>query len=575
MVKNQKLKQSIMMLHMKLHSKINLILLLILTNYMVSQTTTDNHRKYWWYKTRLNNDFVKVGTAAGESFPFNQRGSTSSGFTSPDVRSNMEIGDGTSTLGLYIAQLATEYALLVKNSQNTDKVKHELFCALNAFDRVDIKAEEILLPGSNMPLNGFFVRDDIPKDFLFNNYQHFNYYNTWDGNPNHVLPWSLPPYGTDPEPNTAESGDKGFHSNCQIGMFKTGSSWSDWVDKGQTNGLFKESQDQAYDLLLGLAFVNKFVGSSVTDGGSIFSYTNETSLRAQARNQASRIINYMKDQKNINGYNTCYTGVSSTGWRIVDPISCTNVSAGDNATAYGYALAESGGAITIDNFTEPSENFLQLNHSLVPTGTGSSTNSFHNLYSKTIGFGLWNTAASVPIVYPYNPSVGMDTRVFNTNLSAICDCVYGTILDQWVDGAILELQGDPVTSIFGIFLSWWWHLVSITTHTLMPGYYKNITTTAITTNAYPMGSPLDHGPIAHALLHDKPSYEPNPQYTFLSLLDVAPCDGIYNFSTSNQSTYEWSSDNRCDHPNRRGVAAGSSNGAPSGEYNGIDYIQEL
>jgi hypothetical protein len=287
MGKNQKLKQLIMTIPMKLLLKINILLLVIISNVTFAQNTTDNHRKYWWYKSRLNNDFVKVGTGDGESFPFNQRGLDGAGFTSPDVRANLNLGDGTSTLGLYIAQLATEYALLVKHFQNTDKVKHELFCALNAFDRVDYKAEGATVNGVNT-LNGFFVRDDIPKNFVFNNYDHFNYYNTWQGDrsnptePSQLISWSTGP-GDDPEPLTAESGDHGFHSNCQIGMFKTTSSWSEWVDKGHHTGLFAESQDQAYDLLLGLAFVNKFVESSVTDGTATFPYTGETSIREQAR----------------------------------------------------------------------------------------------------------------------------------------------------------------------------------------------------------------------------------------------------------------------------------------------------
>lgn len=100
---------------MKLLLKINLLLLFVLSSIIFAQSNNSNHRKYWWYKSRLNNDFVKAGTGDGESFPFNQRGSTSSGFTSPDVRSNMKVGDGTSTLGVYIAQLATEYALLIIN----------------------------------------------------------------------------------------------------------------------------------------------------------------------------------------------------------------------------------------------------------------------------------------------------------------------------------------------------------------------------------------------------------------------------------------------------------------------------
>lgn len=44
-------------------------------NLIVSQTTeVDLHKKYWYYKSRFNNDFIKVGKEHGESIPFNQSG---------------------------------------------------------------------------------------------------------------------------------------------------------------------------------------------------------------------------------------------------------------------------------------------------------------------------------------------------------------------------------------------------------------------------------------------------------------------------------------------------------------------
>lgn len=61
---------------MKSHLKSNLILILLFVNFnfIWSQDNGIHHRKYWWYKSRLNNDFVKVGLADGESMPLNQRG---------------------------------------------------------------------------------------------------------------------------------------------------------------------------------------------------------------------------------------------------------------------------------------------------------------------------------------------------------------------------------------------------------------------------------------------------------------------------------------------------------------------
>lgn len=157
----------------KLTKKLLLAFIIALQPIIIkSQTDYDNHSKYWYYKTRLNNDFMKVGLLAGESIVFNQR--------SGNHTADMNVGDATATLGYYIGVLATEYYLLQQNNQNTDIVKHELFCALNAINRVDYKAEGHWQYGAEQ-LNGFFVRDDIDATFVKNNYNHFNYYNNCNG----------------------------------------------------------------------------------------------------------------------------------------------------------------------------------------------------------------------------------------------------------------------------------------------------------------------------------------------------------------------------------------------------------
>ena len=51
---------------MKLLLKINVLLIIIISNATFAQTTTDNHRKYWYYRSRLVNDFMKVGLGQGE-----------------------------------------------------------------------------------------------------------------------------------------------------------------------------------------------------------------------------------------------------------------------------------------------------------------------------------------------------------------------------------------------------------------------------------------------------------------------------------------------------------------------------
>ncbi len=58
---------------MQTKTKLQFIFILIIQSVLICQTTDyDLNKKYWYYKTRFNNDFVSVGTEAGQSLPFSQ-----------------------------------------------------------------------------------------------------------------------------------------------------------------------------------------------------------------------------------------------------------------------------------------------------------------------------------------------------------------------------------------------------------------------------------------------------------------------------------------------------------------------
>lgn len=505
----------------------------------VAQSDIANHRKYWYYKTRLNNDFMKVGLGNGESIPFNQRGKDASSKTEQNVE--LYAGDATSTLGYYIAMLATEYYLLSQNNQSTDSVKHELFCALNAINRLDYKAEAVWQVGAEN-LNGFFIRDDIPTSLLNSNYNHFNYDNL---------------------------NNNGFHSKMANGANKIDSDWKKRVELADPLKQIAMSQDQVYNLLFGLAFVNKFVPGFETDNGNIFGYgSGQILLTQEARNIASRIINFVKDSKDLYG-NSCNNFVQ-TGWRISNPTTCNLVSTGDNMTAFAYPVAEIGCIIKSAQTAGNQLGGVGLSLLSSPKVCGSTSSSyFHNYYSSVPGFALWKGTANAII-----PNI--DNRVQAVNLMAACNCVYGTVADEVVNSIVNTLKKVPVLNWLAVIINWVWTIVSTIVSTIIPGYYVNTTSTAIMANSYFEVSgfkeaPVDHGPLARKVLHGG-VYIPNSDYTFKYLLDIAPCDNIYNFGASDKSTYQWNSDSRLDHPNRRGQDAGSGSNSPKGEYNGIDYM---
>jgi len=149
-------------------NKIILIILVfsgVFINHLSGQTPASNQSKYWFYRYRLTNEFLKKGEAncgspSGFSIP------ASSGYKQAY---DLHFGDGTSMVGFYISVLAMEHKLL-RDHGGTDEQKNrtaqELYYAMKAYERVDKNAEKLKtdLTGNNCEndLNGFFIRDDVP-----------------------------------------------------------------------------------------------------------------------------------------------------------------------------------------------------------------------------------------------------------------------------------------------------------------------------------------------------------------------------------------------------------------------------
>ncbi|MBL7715443.1 MAG: hypothetical protein JNL01_08220 [Bdellovibrionales bacterium] len=111
--------------------------------------------RYWRYRTNLLNSFVWVGDEPGESVP------------APILMGgSLFYADSTCYLGQYLSVLATELALLRKSGADTKAVRMEIFYALNAFDRLSKHANQ--RAGIPDRIDGYFVREDIPVDFLKN-----------------------------------------------------------------------------------------------------------------------------------------------------------------------------------------------------------------------------------------------------------------------------------------------------------------------------------------------------------------------------------------------------------------------
>ncbi len=538
-----------------------LIFILLSVNSLLAQTTTvnpynisKNMKKYWFYRTKLVNDFMLVGTGQGMSLPFNRRASSAPvGLDSP----TLEVGDEISTLGYYIGVLATEYRLLVDNAQDVTKVKHELFCALNAVNRLDYKAESTMYGSCGPSLNGFLMRDDIPFYFARDNYTHFNYFHPDGGgiaSDNHFFP------------NNNGNNDRGFASIAPQGQWSVESNLQDFenpdlahANQGDLHAarVLYMSQDHVINLLFGLSLVQALVDPTATDGSNNF-----TAYEPQSLNPNNKLL---QESENIAGRLVHYVGKTSS-WHIKDP--CTGIGLtiyqGGYAEPFSYPLAEIGCIAT----GQGTSILTACTGCPVPT----ACNTYHDWYTESIGFLSWQ-ALSLPA------ATKNDNASMIAQLSAACNCIYATVASH-----IVNQITQVLTSIWD-WLGWVWGWVTSIVTTIIsyvvPILNTNDTNDGMEANVEywdyqyaPFARRLIHGgnaalvPPQNVLFHGKPG----AQY-MNDLLDAATCDGPWNVKGA-YSTYDWSSVSMIDHPEQRadGHFQGKDYPINTGEYNGIDYM---
>ncbi len=301
-----------------------------------TQTQYRNLEKYWWYRYRLVNDFMKIGTACGESIPmehwkFRDNGKNDKAYW----------GDATQHLGNYMNALAGEWRILHDCGLSTRRTEEELYYAQVAFDRLDKKAEPAWrdydrvypycgtpdLPGieKDDDLNGFFIRDDVPSlhtsqgsmvtlsTFVEYNWNHFHrpgfYYNT-------------------PQVDIEE----GFGSQATVpghtAQMPNGYTAANWP---WARGPAEESQDQIGMLYNGMGMTGWLLGSNVTYNG--------TNLRENAREQLYRIFEWP-------AFNGCHTHPEFT---VCNPVTnrCVGDPSSNNAcnAGGGQIFLQSVGAV--------------------------------------------------------------------------------------------------------------------------------------------------------------------------------------------------------------------------------------
>ena len=196
-------------------------------------------------------------------------------------------GDGTIFLGEYLAFLSTEWAWLKLNNQPTADTEEKLYLALEAIERLDMAGEEAY--GMVPALDGFFIRHDVPFDFLI----------------------------SDGERNEKLGPDFAMVAGCLERMDPA-------CDGGEIPGtpLWRAmSQDQVIGLIFGIRLLTHYVDENVEYKGE--------KLSPMAQELIHRIVKY----------------VSTSDWIIKDP-NGDGVCRGRNSSFYSWAIAKATNLIT-------------------------------------------------------------------------------------------------------------------------------------------------------------------------------------------------------------------------------------
>ncbi|MBN2728906.1 MAG: T9SS type A sorting domain-containing protein [Bacteroidales bacterium] len=223
-----------------------------------------NKEKYWIYKERLKNYMITTEDISEKGFDIPGRSRT--------LDDQVMWSDEAWMISYYIATLAMEYDLLIKSGLSSSspevmQTKKELFFAINAINRLDWEAEQSWSCSSCTGtgycpnnINGFMIRDDVPKVFALEQAYIDKLNESWVPIP------------------------EGKRVKC------INSSYEEYIKKGS-----EMSQDHLAPLLMGFAFVKRFLPPSENWQNSIFSdgTYSTTSFVEEVQLITKRIIDYL------------------------------------------------------------------------------------------------------------------------------------------------------------------------------------------------------------------------------------------------------------------------------------------
>jgi hypothetical protein len=297
-----------------------------------SQTHT---QKYWHYRDRFFSGFTIMGDGLGYS---NVCAIRNSGSIENDITKLYHVGQHSIFMGWYIGVLATEYALLKQKGLSTEKTLTELYYAMKTVYRLDELSGQAppVNQTNNFPnnelycpqfisqqkspdgLNGFFIRDDTPYQFIDSivSPQRYNQINQRINDFNYGM--------VDEIISDYIAGNKHWDQIEQDSIYIIGDSFAKEM-----------SQDELYHLMMGLALVKHFIPDQPLQvkllNGNYTYYNFNLFSRQFVHLAVQRIM--LKD------------------WLIINPNTGWMVHQGPCVKPLAYGLAEAAKFITGNNYS--------------------------------------------------------------------------------------------------------------------------------------------------------------------------------------------------------------------------------
>ena len=476
------------------------------------QSNNDLHIKYWYYRWRLRENFMKIGGGPGESMIASRY--MKNYISDPSLNEELSIvfSDQTIFLGYYLGVLALELKMLVANNQNASQTIKELYYALWAINRLDGESKNLFFNSAPVPNNygwhevfeGFFLRDDVDK-YSFD-LSHFDFADSpvpsiygSETVTNVLSDWTIDEY---------IPGDEFYNGSTKV---PDGNPSDLTILRMLTGGQNEASQDQIVYLSMGLSLVSEVLNEfsevvylenlvpKVFNGRDI----GHSNIGDVARRIHLRLISHFNQTMHNK-----YGGL----WILQNPQRPSfAVRRGHLGQVYSYAFARAGCLSYHQTLAQAPCDFTPWYEFASGGGTDMS---FHNKFSTTIGNALWH-------------SVGR----------------YSATLSDNVDNAMMA---NTLCALIGY------------NNNDMAPYYDIVDTDfALFLRAVLFGG--EGGKIS--------PYVKNQMH---NLLSTAPCGGPYKYEDKlgklHYGNINWSTNDRLIHPRRINTKA------KLGEYNGLDYM---